>query len=178
PEPAEEAPVEEEAPQETPTQESAAPLVEATAEDEADEDEETEIAGPAPEASSPPPQTAPVSDDGPIVRLLNAITSDNASASGTMRQALPLALGVRLLPVRHEASGPAVRPRPRLPDRRRIHRPHLARPAGAGIAALRHRSPTPPGPEPGGTHRPVGPHRPRPDGRGAHPPCASPCASS
>ena len=97
PEPAEEAPVEEEAPQETPTQESTAPLVEATAEDEADEDEETEIAGPAPEASPPPPQTAPVSDDGPIVRLLNTITSDNASAYGTMRQVLLIALGVGFL---------------------------------------------------------------------------------
>src|SRR5690625_5493471 len=60
-------------------------------------EEETDIAGPEPEASPPPPQTAPVSDDGPIVRLLNTITSDNASAYGTLRQVLLVALGVGFL---------------------------------------------------------------------------------
>src|SRR5690625_6062814 len=60
-------------------------------------EEETDIAGPEPEASPPPPQTAPVSDDGPIVRLLNTITSDNAAAYGTLRQVLLVALGVGFL---------------------------------------------------------------------------------
>ena len=100
PSPAEDAPAEEapeEAPtQEAPTEETAEPVVEAETMDEGAE-EETEIAGPEPEASPPPPQTAPVSDDGPIVRLLNTITSDNASAYGTLRQVLLVALGVGFL---------------------------------------------------------------------------------
>src|SRR5699024_11495143 len=100
PRPADDAPAEE-APEEAPTQEdhteeTAEPVVEAETMDEGAE-EETEIAGPEPEASPPPPQTAPVSDDGPIVRLLNTITSDNASAYGTLRPVLMVALGVGFL---------------------------------------------------------------------------------
>src|SRR5699024_6078886 len=87
-----------------------------------------EAGGAVEEQSPPPPATSQVAEDGPVVRLFDAITGNTGSTVGQMRQVVLIVLGIGFLTAAgfigatlHSRRGP------RWAHRRRRRRPFRAR---------------------------------------------------